>query len=357
MFINLFCALSYFAKILESMTDQGAGFAPFTTIQYLDYCFTWYVYVFCPRCSCKLLAPARDTRRLTLMRLHCSPLIVLDLLWNLEAPFRATMTVLVFTCLVIAVASAAAPPPANYAWFTMGMFVFAGTYYGIVMLIQERLAFYVDVARDGNAKQSIKFLKTGCYIFFAIWVLYPILWVLSDKAAGLISQDLDHVITAVLDVFAKSAYGFALLYFRIYFDKKLEQSGVDVEGECVLLTVACCLKTLNPKPRPKPAHLVFACGAWGVDPSRFVCCEEEALTFPLVQSSRSSRSRASTPLARNRRRTKTTWTAPAPTIIRIDATAITSIRTDATATTITGAADVIITSHSGVTLRLPAGCL
>ena len=44
MFINLFCALSYFAKILESMTDKGAGFAPFTTIQYLDYCFTWYVF-------------------------------------------------------------------------------------------------------------------------------------------------------------------------------------------------------------------------------------------------------------------------------------------------------------------------
>lgn len=41
MFINLFCAIAYFAKILESMTEKGAGFAPFTTIRYLDYCFTW----------------------------------------------------------------------------------------------------------------------------------------------------------------------------------------------------------------------------------------------------------------------------------------------------------------------------
>ena len=32
-----------------------------------------------------------------------------------------------------------------------------------------------------------------------------------------------------MDVFAKSAYGFALLYFRLYFDKKLVQSGVDAE--------------------------------------------------------------------------------------------------------------------------------
>lgn len=41
MFINLFCAISYFAKILETMTEKGAGFAPLTTIRYLDYCFTW----------------------------------------------------------------------------------------------------------------------------------------------------------------------------------------------------------------------------------------------------------------------------------------------------------------------------
>jgi hypothetical protein len=41
MFINLFCALAYFAKILEAMTENGAGFPPFTTIRYLDYCFTW----------------------------------------------------------------------------------------------------------------------------------------------------------------------------------------------------------------------------------------------------------------------------------------------------------------------------
>jgi hypothetical protein len=49
MFINLFCALSYYAKILESMTEAGAGFAPLTTIRYLDYCFTWCVAMTCLR--------------------------------------------------------------------------------------------------------------------------------------------------------------------------------------------------------------------------------------------------------------------------------------------------------------------
>ena len=47
MFINLFCALSYYAKILESMTEEGAGFAPLTTIRYLDYCLTWCAAMTC----------------------------------------------------------------------------------------------------------------------------------------------------------------------------------------------------------------------------------------------------------------------------------------------------------------------
>jgi len=37
------------------------------------------------------------------------------------------------------------------------------------------------------------------------------------------------VISAVMDVIAKSAYGFALLYFRLYFDKKLAQSGINTD--------------------------------------------------------------------------------------------------------------------------------
>lgn len=42
-FINLFCCLAYYAKILESMTEHGAGFPIFTTIKYMDYVFTWSV--------------------------------------------------------------------------------------------------------------------------------------------------------------------------------------------------------------------------------------------------------------------------------------------------------------------------
>merc|ERR1719199_160298 len=122
---------------------------------------------------------------------------------NLEAPFRATISGMVLICLGIAVASANAEPPASYAWFALGLNVFAGTYYSIILIVRERLAFFVEMARDSNAKQSIKFLKTGCYIFFSIWILYPILWFLGDKGVGLISNTLDHVIMAFLDVVCK----------------------------------------------------------------------------------------------------------------------------------------------------------
>jgi len=224
MFINLFCALSYYAKILESMTEEGAGFAPLTSIRYLDYCLTW-----CAACDTAMTCLLWPCNAHLTFCVCGSPLIVLDLLWNMDAPYKVTMALLVLTCLVVAVASAAASAPANYAWFCMGMFLFGGTYYGIIMIVRERLEFYVEMARDSNAKQSIKFLKTGCYIFFFIWVLYPIFWLLGKNGAQIMSDELDHVISAVMDVIAKSAYGFALLYFRLYFDKKLIQAGVDAE--------------------------------------------------------------------------------------------------------------------------------
>ena len=47
--------------------------------------------------------------------------------------------------------------------FVIGLTLFAGTYYSIILIIRERLSFFIEMARDSNAKQSIKFLKTGVY--------------------------------------------------------------------------------------------------------------------------------------------------------------------------------------------------
>ena len=76
--------MSYFAKVVDCLSEDD-GFVPFTTIRYLDYCFT-------------------------------CPLTVMDLLWNLDAPYKFTAAALILTCLGHAVASFLAPPPASYAW-------------------------------------------------------------------------------------------------------------------------------------------------------------------------------------------------------------------------------------------------
>jgi hypothetical protein len=101
---------------------------PLSSARYLDYCMT-------------------------------CPLIALDLLWNINAPYKATLTFLVLICLVTAVASSATPAPASYAWFGMGMLLFAGTYFTILNIVRERLDLYVVMAKDIQTKKSIKYLR------------------------------------------------------------------------------------------------------------------------------------------------------------------------------------------------------
>ncbi|EKX45953.1 hypothetical protein GUITHDRAFT_107989 [Guillardia theta CCMP2712] len=123
-FINLWCAVSYFAKIIQSQSNND-GFVIFTTLRYVDYCMT-------------------------------CPILTLDLMWNLDAPYKVTSALLVLTCLVHAVASFLAPPPASYAWFAMGLCLFIFTYVFILSIVRERLDFYTFCARDNNAKRSIR---------------------------------------------------------------------------------------------------------------------------------------------------------------------------------------------------------
>ena len=118
------CALAYFAKVLQSHSNDD-GFAPLTVIPYVDYCTT-------------------------------CPLLTLDLLWCLDAPYKISSAVLVFTCLVIAVACSLAVAPFSYCWFAMGMVLFTFTYVFILSIVRQRLDFFTLCARDSNAKQSLK---------------------------------------------------------------------------------------------------------------------------------------------------------------------------------------------------------
>ncbi|EKX54449.1 hypothetical protein GUITHDRAFT_99928 [Guillardia theta CCMP2712] len=219
-FINLWCALAYFAKVLQSHSNDN-GFAPLTVIPYVDYCTT-------------------------------CPLLTLDLLWCLDAPYKISSAVLVFTCLVIAVACSLAVAPFSYCWFAMGMVLFTFTYVFILSIVRQRLDFFTLCARDSNAKQSLKHLKTAVFIYFGIWLLFPLLWLLSYRAANVISNDINHIFHCILDVIAKSVYGFALLYFKMYFDKKLIESGID-EDDFAKFSKVVTTHRSEEKQKRKPA--------------------------------------------------------------------------------------------------------
>uniref|UniRef100_A0A7S4L0Y3 Uncharacterized protein n=1 Tax=Guillardia theta TaxID=55529 RepID=A0A7S4L0Y3_GUITH len=192
--INLWCALAYFAKVLQSHSDDD-GFVPLTKIPYLDYATT-------------------------------CPLLTLDLMWCLDAPYKITSAVLVFTVMITGVACSLAVAPYSFYWFAMGMVLFIFTYVLMLSIVRERLEFITQCAHDSNAKRSIKHLKAAVIIYFGIWPIFAILWLLSYRAANVISNDTNHILHCILDVIAKSCFGFVLLHFKMYFDKKLLESGV-----------------------------------------------------------------------------------------------------------------------------------
>jgi len=196
-FINLFCAVAYFAKVIAAHSGDD-GFEVFTTMRYVDYLTT-------------------------------CPLLTLDLLWNLEAPYKISAAALVGVCLTFAIATDSQPRPACYVWFGTGLSFFIFSYSFILVIVKERMSFYTNCARDSHAKKSIGYLKIALFSYFGVWIFFPILWLLSPKAVGLISDDVHHVFHCLLDVIAKSCYGFALLYFKVFFDKKLIAAGVDEE--------------------------------------------------------------------------------------------------------------------------------
>ena len=118
------CALAYFAKVLQSHSDDD-GFVPLTKIPYLDYATT-------------------------------CPLLTLDLMWCLDAPYKITSAVLVFTVMITGVACSLAVAPYSFYWFTMGMVLFIFTYALMLAIVRERLEFITQCAHDSNAKRSIK---------------------------------------------------------------------------------------------------------------------------------------------------------------------------------------------------------
>jgi len=205
LYVNLFAACAYFAKMASHVSGDNLDDAPYSLVMYTygDYMVT-------------------------------CPLLTLDLLWTLNLPYKFTYALFVFLTLFSGFISSGHPQPGRWMWFIYGMVMFTFTWLRIVGLVQVRFLQYFAKKEkssqpDRNKRQSISSkagfrqkqvrnpLQFALYVYFTIWMIYPLLWLLLE--GKMISNIVNHCCTVMMDVLAKSMYGFALLRFQLLIDK------------------------------------------------------------------------------------------------------------------------------------------
>lgn len=212
-YVNLFAAVAYYGKVVADThghhyVNAGPVLPVMGNYAYMDYITT-------------------------------CPLLVYDLLGQLRAPYKTTCSVLIFLVLLTGVVTnfyegEKFRGPA-YAWFALGMVLFAVDYFLLYKIITQQYTKLETLSYQSHAKKALFPLKMAIGTFFVVWVFFPVIWLLSDRALGLINNDAVEVLHALCDIVAKSVYGFMLARFRTYFDKKLyatlEELGLDGEAE------------------------------------------------------------------------------------------------------------------------------
>ncbi|EKX32023.1 hypothetical protein GUITHDRAFT_148916 [Guillardia theta CCMP2712] len=219
LYVNLFAAVAYYARITSHLSGDVGAATNIVLYKYFDYLIT-----------CPLLVGTKSKRGETF-----------DLLTTLNLPYKITYAVYVQITIFTGFMSANTPPPATFLWFAFGMLLFSYTWFNIISLVQVRFIQYF--AKKGNTTQSRRVsvaskagfrnknvrnpLQTALSTYFCIWMVYPVLWLLLKTKV--IDQVTEHCINVVMDVLAKSMYGFALLRFQLLMDKaSLEMSELKV---------------------------------------------------------------------------------------------------------------------------------
>ena len=182
-FVNLIAALTYWGRIAAHFNGDVGLALNVNFYKYFDYIFT-------------------------------CPILTLDLLWTLNLPYKFTYAAFVLLIMVNGVFCNSFEPPARYLWFVSGCFLFVFTWYNIIRLVYCRFQQFMNE----DAKKVRAPLKLSLTLYFTIWCGYPALWILDEF--GLIPGLAVHVLSMIMDVAAKSVYGFALLKFQLGVDKQ-----------------------------------------------------------------------------------------------------------------------------------------
>nr|AHH02129.1 protein 109 [synthetic construct] len=212
LYVNLMACVAYYGKVVADTSNHNfSNVGPFIpglgNYRYADYMLT-------------------------------CPLLVMDLLFQLRAPFKITSAFLIFVVLLCGVVTDFYPPDVLYgpsvAWFIFGCFWYIIAYIFLYTIITKQYKRLLEISKETEAKKSLGPLKLAIYTFFSIWLIFPCVWLLTPKGLNMLDEDSAEVLFCICDLLAKSMYGFALSRFRFYYDKKMydlfEQLGYDPEN-------------------------------------------------------------------------------------------------------------------------------
>eukprot|EP00287_Rhodomonas_sp_CCMP768_P025259 CAMPEP_0202853012 /NCGR_PEP_ID=MMETSP1389-20130828/90262_1 /ASSEMBLY_ACC=CAM_ASM_000865 /TAXON_ID=302021 /ORGANISM="Rhodomonas sp., Strain CCMP768" /LENGTH=379 /DNA_ID=CAMNT_0049531549 /DNA_START=13 /DNA_END=1152 /DNA_ORIENTATION=+ len=201
LFVNFFAMISYFGKIVSDTLDHnfsnvGPFIIGFGNYRYADYLLT-------------------------------CPMLVYDLLYQLRAPYRTSLSAIIFAILlsgVLAEFYALGDPRLRggaYAWYGFGMFWFIAAYVAVMTVVRKQYERLAQLAQDTGASHSLPVLKFAVFTFSMLWVIFPLVWVVCPRGLNLIDDSATEVAHCVCDIIAKSCYGWALARFRKVYDAEL----------------------------------------------------------------------------------------------------------------------------------------
>ena len=153
------------------------------------------------------------------------PMLIADLLCCLRAPYKVTLALTVHAMLLSGVIAnfyygrnwpKGGRGPA-IAWFFFSTFWYVVAFFGLLHIVREQYTKLARLAENTAAKKALLPLRVAIVTIFTLWLCYPIIWVVGDQGAALISFSTVECIHAFCDIVAKSVYGFTLARFKSYY--------------------------------------------------------------------------------------------------------------------------------------------
>eukprot|EP01137_Pigoraptor_chileana_P023725 Opistho-2@90512 len=139
------------------------------------------------------------------------PMLVLDICFVAEEPYKWTFTLLTALTLFIGALSVSSGGSdtrgESFAYFGLGSVFFTLLFYWLFRNLFRRLNQYPKDIRI--------YLRLAVYTFLVVWPFFPILYLIGPLVWGFMSVETDTYLHGLLDICAKGLYGAFLLRFRL----------------------------------------------------------------------------------------------------------------------------------------------